>query len=195
MLLAQVAVVLVLLLPCVRLQSGQPTRYTLDSSPYNITQDIRIPTGATVVIEAGVTLRFATRVRLINEGTLKVLGTRDKQVLFTALNAPPDRYPYMDYDMKLIRWIGNLNYLMVWKEGWYPVCNLGWKHKYTKMACENLGFPGVGYSTNSAYSTSVKATQLIQFQSYSTNATSVLQWPHQIIEKQKCGESPLEFKN
>ena len=57
--------------------------WTAAESPYSIEQDTTVAEGASLVIEAGVTVEMAAGVSLIVKGELKAAGTAGQQVLFT----------------------------------------------------------------------------------------------------------------
>ncbi len=62
-------------LPCNTVFSG--------AKPYRIKGDVLVPEGCTLTIEAGVTLLFDAKARLLVGGQLKALGTPEKPILMT----------------------------------------------------------------------------------------------------------------
>ena len=58
---------------------------------YDVVGRIDIPTGITLTIPAGVTLRFINNNRLIVDGTLLIQGALGNEVILTSTNATPAR--------------------------------------------------------------------------------------------------------
>jgi len=63
---------------------GYSTTWTRERSPYLLTNEIRIITGATLTIPAGVEVRATASGALKVEGALQLLGTQVEPVVFTA---------------------------------------------------------------------------------------------------------------
>jgi hypothetical protein len=61
------------------------TTWTQANSPYDLTENVLVSNGATLTIEAGVTVNFYTYDMQVN-GTLNVQGTIDDKVYFTTTN-------------------------------------------------------------------------------------------------------------
>ncbi len=62
---------------------GQTVTWTLANSPYQICQNITIPTGSTVNVEAGVQVGFNADTQLLVSGTLRLLGQAGSRISFT----------------------------------------------------------------------------------------------------------------
>ncbi|MBI2877807.1 MAG: carboxypeptidase regulatory-like domain-containing protein [Candidatus Tectomicrobia bacterium] len=56
---------------------------------YRVQEHIQVRQGVTLTLEPGVTLKFDTRVSLQVEGTLIALGTKERSITFTSLQASP----------------------------------------------------------------------------------------------------------
>jgi parallel beta-helix repeat protein len=70
--------------------SGSET-WTLGGSPYIITDDITIMTGAMLTIEPGVEVRFEEGLGLTIRGTLLALGTTSQPIIFTSNSTSPEQ--------------------------------------------------------------------------------------------------------
>jgi hypothetical protein len=57
--------------------------WNLAGSPYNVTCNVTVPTGQTLIIEAGVQVVFMGHYTLLVNGTLSALGTETDSVVFT----------------------------------------------------------------------------------------------------------------
>jgi parallel beta-helix repeat protein len=64
--------------------------WTLEGSPYILTDNISIMDGATLTIEPGVEVRFEEAMGLDISGTLITQGTGDQPILFTSNSSAPD---------------------------------------------------------------------------------------------------------
>ncbi|XP_076029838.1 C-type lectin domain-containing protein bark beetle [Oratosquilla oratoria] len=62
--------------------------YNASGSPYTITEDIVVEKGATLNIEAGVTMRFDPGVGVTVRGVMKAKGTPDSGILLTSVVPP-----------------------------------------------------------------------------------------------------------
>ena len=58
--------------------------YVIPSGDHNVTEDLVIPHGHDLLINAGVTLRFASEATLISEGTIRAVGTPEAPITLTA---------------------------------------------------------------------------------------------------------------
>ncbi len=67
---------------------GQTVTWTLADSPYTICQDLLIPTGATVIVEPGVTVTFEPDCWLHVDGALIAHGTPQQPITFDGDNQP-----------------------------------------------------------------------------------------------------------
>jgi hypothetical protein len=63
------------------------TTLTKDNSPYSIGSDLTIASGATLAIEAGVIIKFASQTKMIVQGNLIASGTEEDSIFFTSLVA------------------------------------------------------------------------------------------------------------
>jgi hypothetical protein len=73
--------------PIIYIQTiSNETNWTRANSPINLNGNVFVQEGATLTIEAGVTVNFQRFILQVN-GTLKVLGTADNNVFFTNTNA------------------------------------------------------------------------------------------------------------
>ncbi|MEM6699301.1 MAG: hypothetical protein AAF599_12935, partial [Bacteroidota bacterium] len=67
-----------------------PTTWTPEASPYLVTGDIVVFPDASLTIEAGTEIRFASDTKLeLRAGDLFVNGTADAPIIFTLNNANP----------------------------------------------------------------------------------------------------------
>ena len=57
--------------------------WTPAGGPYRVTAATTVPTGLTLTIQPGTSVYFDQNVKLTVNGTIKVLGTQDKQVVFS----------------------------------------------------------------------------------------------------------------
>lgn len=70
------------------------TTWSVAASPYLVTSDLTVGSGALLTVEAGVTVRFQSGTRLIvQSGGLKVSGTQTAPVLFTSWRDTPGGTP------------------------------------------------------------------------------------------------------
>jgi len=63
---------------------GEDTLWTEDNSPYIVNDTVTITELTSLVIEAGVQVRFAGRYRLVINGALIAIGNADKPIVFTS---------------------------------------------------------------------------------------------------------------
>ena len=81
------------LIPCILVALASPARakkiisadttWSASASPVSVDEDTSVAKGATLTIQAGVTVQLAAGVSLTVEGALVARGTKDKQVTFT----------------------------------------------------------------------------------------------------------------
>jgi len=60
------------------------TTWTLENSPYIVTENILVDVEATLTIEPGVTVKFDGKYYLLVKGTLSAIGTADNYITFTS---------------------------------------------------------------------------------------------------------------
>ena len=63
---------------------SENTTWKLNNSPYIIKGSVNVSSGATLTIEAGVTVKFDGDYNLVIDGTLVAQGTADKLITFTS---------------------------------------------------------------------------------------------------------------
>eukprot|EP00118_Oscarella_pearsei_P003217 m.13434 g.13434 ORF g.13434 m.13434 type:complete len:5185 (+) comp24805_c0_seq1:361-15915(+) len=123
---------------------------TLANSPYAVNQDLTVSHGTTLTIEAGVQLNFQARVRLVVNGTLKAVGSRDKRIVMYH-NAT------VGVRSEVLRLVGGKSpregRIEVYDSAsgnWGTVCDDFWNANNAKVVCRHLGFSdpfGSDYST------------------------------------------------
>ncbi|MSP64723.1 MAG: fibronectin type III domain-containing protein, partial [Bacteroidetes bacterium] len=59
------------------------TTWTINGSPYNVTDNIQIPTGITLTIKAGVIVKFYGGMGIVVKGNIIAKGTKDSVINFT----------------------------------------------------------------------------------------------------------------
>jgi len=69
------------------------TTWTLEGSPYIVTDSLTVEEGATLTIEAGVTVKFDSTTGLIVRGILKAEGSDKQNITFTTTNDSIITYP------------------------------------------------------------------------------------------------------
>jgi len=74
---------------------GQTVTWTLAGSPYEICQNITIPTSSTVIVEAGVQINFDPDMQVIVAGTMDLQGQAAQRIV---LQAPAVFPPIIDID-------------------------------------------------------------------------------------------------
>ncbi|MEA3249657.1 MAG: hypothetical protein U9Q03_04870 [Patescibacteria group bacterium] len=100
------SLLLFLLLPVFSARAATPVSGTIPdgtvwnaaSSPYTVDSDAIVPAGATLTIESGVTVEFATGTGLTVEGSLNVNGTESAPAVFTSLSATPGSWNGILFD-------------------------------------------------------------------------------------------------
>jgi len=83
---------------------SENTTWTLVNSPYVITDDIIVESGAKLTIESGVSVRFDGDFSIIVNGTLRALGTESNPVVFISNRLQPNAG-----DWNTIKFIGTQN--------------------------------------------------------------------------------------
>jgi hypothetical protein len=68
---------------------AESTTWTKSGSPYQVNGTTTIDAGATLTVEPGVQVRFASNARLTVRGTLKAIGTAAEPITFTGTTAQP----------------------------------------------------------------------------------------------------------
>ncbi|UCH70464.1 MAG: hypothetical protein JSV29_00300, partial [Candidatus Bathyarchaeota archaeon] len=68
---------------------NQDTVWTLTDSPFIVSKDVTIYSGATLTIESGVEVRFGGNFRLIVNGRLVANGTQDRMITFSSNKDQP----------------------------------------------------------------------------------------------------------
>ena len=72
---------------------SQDTTLTPEQSPYTVSCDVTVNSGATLTVQPGVTLKFNQHVELNVSGTLQASGTAAQPIVFTAnTNSPASGY-------------------------------------------------------------------------------------------------------
>src|SRR4029079_8725615 len=74
---------------------GQTVTWTLAGSPYEICQNITIPSTSTVIVEAGVHLNFDPDMQVVVLGTLQLQGQTGQHIVLQASAGFP---PIIDID-------------------------------------------------------------------------------------------------
>src|SRR5258705_8906790 len=74
---------------------GQTVTWTLAGSPYQICQNITIPSTSTVIVEAGVHINFDPDMQVVVLGTMQLQGQAAQHIV---LQAPPVFPPIIDVD-------------------------------------------------------------------------------------------------
>src|SRR5947208_14020033 len=63
---------------------GETVTWTLANSPYEICQNITIPSTSTVIVEAGVQINFDPDMQVIVSGTMHLEGQAGQRIVFQA---------------------------------------------------------------------------------------------------------------
>ena len=67
---------------------SQSGTWAFANSPYQVTGDITIPSGETLIIEAGVEVNFQGHYKILVSGDLQAVGTETDSIFFTTDNQP-----------------------------------------------------------------------------------------------------------
>lgn len=70
------------------------TTWTLENSPYIVTNTVQVLEGITLTVEAGVTVKFEDNTSLIIGGELLAIGTDYAMITFTSNQATPEPYDW-----------------------------------------------------------------------------------------------------
>lgn len=76
-------------LPFIESASSNASIWRVKPGTWSVTQMVEMPTGTTLIIPAGVTLKFAPNTGIISYGAIHIQGTKQQPVLLKGLSAQP----------------------------------------------------------------------------------------------------------